>query len=223
MTLADIRTEFLDWLNRSDCTTARATTIIQRAQARIQREVRVPAMESSISASADSNGNLSFITIPGDFLEAQRIIADGKALQMTTPEHLLDETNTSVPLLTGASTNGSVPYGTPLLQGGPEFAARVQGQYNLWPYPQSYATLYYYGSFGALVADTDTNTLLTFSPDVLRYAALSYAGDFFRMDERSDWETRYQAEKEALRLLGQDADMGGGPMTVTSAYDGGYL
>ena len=222
MSFADIRATTLDWLNRSDCTVIRANGFVQQAQARIQRELRVPAMEKSVSAALDTNGLYSSINIPSDFLETQRVEADGRIIRATTPEHLLEMRSVSIATSPASSINPVTVAGT-VVPGAPSFFARVQGQLLLMPFPTSYATLYYYGQFAPLIVDTDGNSLLDFGWDCLLFGALSYAGSFFRMDEVQEWEARYVAERDALRQLGQDADSGGGPMTVAAAYNGGYL
>lgn len=197
-TKASFRAKVVDFLNRPDLTTSKADEFLLDALTRVEGDLRVPSMEMSVSATV---GSLGLITIPNGFLEAQRIEADDVPISLVTPERLLRVSPTV---------------------GGPAWAARVQGKYAIRPYPQSYATLYYWGAFNPLVADTDTNALLEGDSKVLFYAWLSYAADYFRMDELTLWEQRYQGEKDRLNLLAQDADLGPGPQAVLPAFWGGY-
>lgn len=218
-TLADLQGQVTGWLNRSDLSPAQALVFIQWAQSRLEGEIRLREMESSIGAVPDSNGNLSSIPVPADFLEAQRIEADGTAMQMTTPENLLRQVGAPAPWPWAVDPCGIPPgimVGRP-----PAWFARKEGNFIFVPYPQQYATLYYYARFPTLVNPTDTNLLLTTAPEVLMWGALSYAGDYFRMDEANTWEERYQGRKEAIKELADDADEGGGPQVVQGAYGSG--
>lgn len=228
MTQGDFRnTLFLPWLNRPDligpsgAAMPLATVIINRAIARIEREVRLPCMESAIACAPDANGFLSTIPIPADFLEAQRIEADGRPLQMITPEGFLLKVGAS-----GASVVnnlGAYSYPNRMVGAPAQFFTRVQNNFLMTPYPQRYASLFYYAQFAPMTVDSDTNALLSMAPELAMWAALSYAGSFFRMDEMQEWEMRYQAERDAVKQQALDADNGGGPNIVQSGYDGGYL
>ena len=221
MVLSDLQTLFTDWLDRSDLSPTELSTFLNRGLARIHRECRLPCMEKSVRAIPDLQGNLSSLGVPWDFLQAQRFEADGTFLQMVTPEFLLGQTGTPT---TMPAFNNTAAYIVPsvLVGAPPQFVARVGGSFRFVPYPQSYAVLYYWGQFPSLRAPTDSNALLDVSPELWVFAALSYAGDMFRMDETEMWEQRYQEERDMLQQVGQDADTAG-PMIVQASYNGGYL
>lgn len=197
-TRATFRARVVDWLNRPDMTTAKANELIDMAQRRVEKECRLPTMEMSVDAEAEDLGT---ITIPYGFLEAQRIEADGVPVSLVTPERLLR---------------------LPQTAGNPAWAARIRGDIILRPIPQQYATLYYWGGFDALTADGDTNALLERDDTVLFYAFLSYAADYFRMDELTTWEARYVQERDDINNLAQEADLGPGPQSVLPSWGGEY-
>ena len=65
----------------------------------------------------------------------------------------------------------------------------------------------YYQSAATLVQDSDTNWLTEVAPDLLRYAALCYAADFFLDERTSTFETRYQGIIDALTNQAQQDDL----------------
>lgn len=191
-TLADFRSQFLDWLNRTDISNAQAVNFINLGIARCSRELRLPAMENDVVVEA--NGLQSEgITLPDDFLEARTVEADGHACYPLTINQLQ-----RIPPTVG---RGSC-------------YARDMGTLKFRPYFSTYARLVYYSAFPQLSADTDTTTLFAVSSPCLLFAALSYAGDFLRMDQTTTWEQRYQAERDKLNQQALDVDTLGQPMQV---------
>lgn len=73
-TYGDVRTKFISRMNRRDMDTTTADGFLQDTITRIQRIMRVPAMEKSIAVSIDSsyttNGG---IFIPSDYLQLRQI------------------------------------------------------------------------------------------------------------------------------------------------------
>ena len=56
----------------------------------------------------------------------------------------------------------------------------------LFPQPTSgTVSLYYYGTFDALSADSDENILTKVAPDLAIYAGLTFAADFY-LDNRAE-------------------------------------
>jgi hypothetical protein len=192
MNLGDYRTLFQGWLNRSDCPNSLADTFMNRAIARIQREVRIPAMEASYTP-AQTNGTWATVGLPDDFIAMKDVVADCQLVYPVTLDRLLLQPNQP---------------------GCPRFYTRVLGTLQFRPWPVNSLTIYYYGQFGALVNDTDTNALLSAAPEVLLWAHLAYAGDFFKMDEKAQWEQQYEGERDALVQQGHDADFFNSPQGV---------
>lgn len=189
MNLGDFRALFLGWLNRSDCTTDLATTFINRGIGRMQRECRLPLMEREYLPTADgSDGSWQTVAIPNDFIAMKDILADG----------ISEVNNVSLAKYLTA----------PAYVGCPRYYTRRQGNWLFRPYPSSSLSIVYYGQFDALVNDSDTNMLITAAPEVLLWAALAYAADYFKMDDKDAWNQQYTGERDALILQGLDADFG---------------
>jgi hypothetical protein len=181
MNYNDIQTQFLGLLNRRDCTTTQAQAYIQTALQRVQRELRVPAMEKAVIATVAAG--YAGLIIPQDFLELINIIplmTNGGTEQ--TDMKRLEKCDISTALVKSINT------------GIPRQYARQGGVWILGAAPVLGDTIRidYYAELGALVNPTDTNVVTLIAPDLLYYAALGYAGDFFVDKRKADWEARYQ-------------------------------
>ena len=165
MNKGEIRAHFIALLNRSDCSNALADTFIDQAITRIQRQLRVPAMEAQETYDATSSSGLTQIAIPSNLLEAIDLYYDGDALGRVPLHEMLQYQKT-----------GEL--------GSPRFFCREQNNLRIYPMPTT-GSLYlnYYKIQDALTTDTDTNLFTTDASDLLTYTALSYASDYF-LDER---------------------------------------
>ena len=166
-----LRTHFKALLNRSDCLNALADTFIDQGISRIQRVLRIPSMEA-IQTYAISSQTGS-IALPATALEVIDIYHNNSAL-------------TRVPLHEMLAMKATGQAGTSLhfTQQGTTIL--------LFPEPPSgTVNVSYYGPFATMTADTDENALAATSADLIMYAALSYAGDYF-LDERGPiFEQKY--------------------------------
>lgn len=198
MIYGDIQNDFTALLNRRDCTTAQRNAFFNEAIQRIQREVRCPAMEKSVIYTVPSN--YSGLTIPSDLLELISILPEAcdDRLEKTSIERALK----------GAREPGA-----------PKFYCRQGGVWVLAPAPQQADVIRvdYYAELGTLSAPTDEVPLTKIAPDLLKYAALSYAGDFFNDKRTPTWETRYTQIRDSLQNMA-DADETSGASVVTPAY-----
>lgn len=211
MNLADLRAEFLHELNRKDCTEDLATGFITKALRRIQRECRLPCMETEATYTADG-GPLSSIFIPGDMIAP---------LDLFVP--------TIVGGVGGASSDGEVALSQMsyrVLQqfplAGPVMAyARLGNKfYFRGVIPEdSYVRVVYYAAGPDLTSDEDETPIMAAAPELVRYAALAYAGIPFEKPQTADWESAYQSTKEAVDLQARDLDTMGGPMVIAPAYE----
>lgn len=203
-TLGSFRSQLLDWLNRTDISVAQANTIISRAVARCSRELRIPEMEKTITLNVMPNPDgkapqIDRMTLPDDFIQVKHLTVDGWPCKPVSYEKL-----SMLPLEPG---RGSV-------------FAREQGFLVFRPLVKSYVTMIYVSSFAQMANDTDTTSILTISPECLMFAALSYAGDFFRMQDATTWEQRFQIEKATLNQLAQDKDTLAIPQQVSGVGTG---
>jgi len=166
MNKGEIRAHFIALLNRSDCSNALADTFIDQAITRIQRQLRVPAMEKQNQYNVTSASGTSQVVIPDDTLEIIELYYDGNSLVRIPLHEMLQHQKT-----------GEL--------GSPRFFGREQGNIKIHPKPTT-GTLYlnYYAEQATLTSDSSTNMLTTIASDLLTYTALSYAADYF-LDERA--------------------------------------
>lgn len=197
-TKADIRNQFKLTLGRNDCTDELANTFIEQAVSRIQRTLRVPAMEriSPYVTSFDQDS----ILIPDDFLSLRYFYSGTDLLEYIDIGRYL-------PLA------GCV--------GAPMYYTRIGGEFKMAPKPQedTSLTLVYYGEVPDLVNDTDTNFLCAIAPDLLIYGALCFAADYWLDDRKQAFEeafTRIYKEVLEQALL---VEMETSGMAIRSTFD----
>ena len=189
MNYGNLRTHFIALLNRSDITNALANTFLDQAISRIQRTLRIPAMERQQSYSISTQ--TASIVVPSDLLEIMDIYYDKTAL-VRIPLHEMLEHKTS-------SASGT-----------PEFFTRERSNIILYPEPASGSVIVdYYGNFAAMTEDSDENVLAAVASDLITYGALTYAADYF-IDERSPlFESKYQSFLAEIKEQAQSAEATG--------------
>ena len=164
MNKGNLRTHFKAVLNRSDITDALADTFIDQGIARIQRSLRIPSMETQNTY--DFTSQTANVTLPSNFLEAIDVYFDNRALTRLPMRELKE-------LAKGNET------------GSPMYFTREGGNFLLYPQPSSGSlVLNYYASFEEMTTDSSENILSLIAPDLIIYAALTYAADYY-IDERS--------------------------------------
>jgi len=200
MNYGELRTQFKNILNRSDCTNALADTFISQGLARSQRVLRTPANEQSTSTTVGTSFN--GITVPNDLIEVITFDCDGTKVNFLPVQRWLE-------LDQDAS-------------GTPEYWTRVGSTFKFKPTPTQgkVLTLYYYGEFTEFTDDSTETTLSVIAPDLIVYGGLTFAADYF-LDERKDlFEQRYMMSAQELQEQAYSAEGGG---SVQPAYDlGGY-
>jgi len=198
MNYGDLRTHFKALLNRSDITDALANTFIDQGIGRIQRALRIPSMEKQHTYTISAQ--TSKVTIPNDFLEAIDLIYDNHTLSRIPMKEMQDYKK--------AGETGS-----------PHFFAREVGTFLLYPEPSSGSLiLNYYAQYTALSADSDTNVLTDIASDLICYAALVYASDYFLDDRRPIFETTFQSFLIEIQEQANDAEMSGSLQSIRPAY-----
>ena len=198
MNYGDIKTHFEALLNRSDITPTLTTNFIDQGIARIQRQLRTPLNENIVTYTITTQ--TPSVTVPNDFLEI-------------------------ISLYFGASELNRIPVAKfrPLannpVTGNPTVFNRQQQDLQLWPQPTSGTlTLYYYGEFAPMVLNTDENALAAVASDLIIYAALTYAADYY-LDERGQlFEDKYNQFLAELQQQGDDQELNGGTQSIQPAY-----
>lgn len=198
MNYGDIKSHFDALLNRSDITPALTTLFIDQGISRIQRQLRTPLNESVTTYSITTQ--TASVTLPQDFLEIISLYQDHTELQRV-PMSKFREVATSV------------------LAGNPQVFVRQQQEIRLHPQPTSGdLVLYYYGEFAPMVNNTDENNLAAVAPDLIIYAGLTYAADYY-LDERRDvFETKYNQFLNEIQEQANDQEMNGGVQAIQPTY-----
>ena len=169
-----LRAQFVGLLNRRDLTPTLRDTFIKQSIQRIQRTLRVPAMEKSLRITAD--GTTNKVALPRDYLELVNLVDE-------TTNYRIQRSDLTTVRQTAT-----------LLGEYPKIFAREGRTLLLAPTPPGGATLRmdYYADFSGLSEGTDSNILTDIAPDLIVYGALSYATDYF-LDKRKDqFEGTYQ-------------------------------
>lgn len=198
MNKGSLRTHFKALLNRSDITDALADTFIEQGEARIQRSLRIPAMEKRYNYTVTAA--TPYILVPNDFLEAISIYYDNHELERLPMSEMFTRKKTGE---TGA----------------PHFFAREGGSFLLSPEPSSgTVTVTYYAQFPAMTTDTDENILAKIASDLIIYSALTYAADYF-LDERAAlYEQKYTQFMTELQEQANDAETSGTLQRIRPSY-----
>ena len=201
MNYGDLKSHFNDLLNRSDITSTLTTRFIDQGIARIERSLRTPMQEKLKNYTI--SGTTTEITLPTDFLETISLYANEYELQRITMTKYREFANSAY-------------------QGKPQYYVREQEALKLFPQPTSGTiSLYYYGTFDALSADSDENILTKVAPDAAIYAGLTYAADYY-LDNRAEiFEQKFRLFMDELQGQADDQELSGGTQSIAPAYDYG--
>jgi hypothetical protein len=197
-TYGEVKADFIALFNRRDMTAAQAETFLQNSIRRIQRIMRVPGQETSVTITIDAldeNG----VLIPSDFLEMIRIEnSDGDALDLRDLRVVKQYAETS---------------------GKPVVYARQVNKWVFGPAPEADDTLRvdYYKEFGEVEEDSDENLLTVFAPDLLMYSALIYGGRHFRDKRLPDFENTFKMLMDEIEDMSKRDELAGGAV-VSHAY-----
>jgi hypothetical protein len=188
-------------MNRTDLTgnSALATTFINQAILRLQRELRLPFMEK-ITQFTIQPGYPGYLAIPTDLLELIDINIDADN------DGILDYPLQRVQYKDAARSAEVTDI--------PRVFSRKGGNWIIGPQPQvnSIIEVVYYAEFVPLVNPTDTNTMAKVAWDAIVYGALSAAGDYYNDDRVQAFEARYG---QITKLLQEQAD--GDELTADAA------
>jgi hypothetical protein len=200
MTYSDIQTEFLARLNRRDCTATLGKYFIQDGIKRIQRELRVPAMEKGIVATI---GNIfsGGLDVPGDLIQLITITSEDAAeeLDRRDLETVLKRQKYEA-------------------QGYAQIFCRRGSQYLLAPLCNQgdVIRIDYYAAFAPLVADTDTNVLTDIADDLIILAALVEGCTHFSDKRKDSFESDYTARRDELNEQATKDELTGNAKVATA-------
>lgn len=198
MNYGEVKSHFEALLNRSDNTSALTNTFIEQGIRRVGRMLR-SALNEKVQVITLSQPTAS-ITLPSNFLELISLYyKDRELIRLPNSQFR--------------------PFAENPIQGKPDHFTRQQEALFIHPQPSDgELTLYYYGDFDALSADSDSNALTESAPDLLLYAALTYAADYY-LDERATiFEQKYQAFLNEIQSQADDQELNGSTQVIASAY-----
>jgi len=186
-TYATLQTALANWLDRDDLTD-RIPEFIALCEARFNRDLRIRAMETKVTAStvaAQRN-----YALPPNYLQMRQLQINQtpvRVVEYMTPE-MFDRLN-------GGSDTG-IPY----------YYTIMADEIALGPKPDSVMTLemLFYKKFDELSVTTTTNWMIINAPDVYLYGSLMEAEAFLVNDQRlPTWSAGYSRAITALN----EADM----------------
>lgn len=198
MNYGEVKSHFEALLNRSDNTSALTTTFIDQGIRRVARMLR-SGMNERVQVISLQQQTASF-TLPANFIEFISLYyADRELIRLPNSQFR--------------------PFADSPIQGRPVHFTRQQETVFIHPQPSDgELTLYYYGDFDELSADSDTNALTTSAPDLLIYAALTYAADYY-LDERATiFEQKFQAFLSEVQEQANDQELNGSTQIIAPAY-----
>lgn len=180
MNFGQLKTAFENRLKRRDLSASASGEYIQQAIARIQRTLRVPAMEKTVTVEVTESFDPTVgIAIPDDLLGL---------IELSTADGTLSKKGDDEVIQAAKA------------QGTPKVFSQRGSYYLVGPYPAvgDELRIDYWAELDTLSANDDDNWLSEIAPDVIIYGALSYAADDF-LDRRGDrWEARYLQLKGEL-------------------------
>jgi hypothetical protein len=201
MNKSELRTQFKTLLNRRDCTNALADTLLDMGLNRIQRTLRIPTMEQSMTMTF-SEALPDFFTLPNDFLEFIDVYYEGPSY------------NTKLRKAALGTAQALRRTGTP------EVYTRFGSAVSIHPAPAlgDEVTLLYYCEIPDLDEDTDENWLSVNAYDLWIYSALSYAADHFIDDRKETWEVTYVRIYKELEEQNRSLEFSAADMQVQPVY-----
>ena len=204
MNYVTMRTQALSLLNRTDGSDTLMQTFFQMGLQRCQRELRLPHMERVFTLNT-SSAPVSNFPVPSDWLETIAFYAQDA-------NGMSDEVKWC--------NIGTFQRRSNEVYGKPTYYTRLFANFQVIDaIPQNAsASLYYYGEEGALVNDNDVTTLSTIAPDLIIYAALTYAADYYVDDRGQTWEQKFQFFREQIQSQASEGEDETGDGAIEPAY-----
>jgi len=187
-----LKAAIADFLNRDDLT-AVIPTFIDFAQDKINRDLRTRQMVARATANIDSQYN----AFPPNFLQVRdiRLNTDPvQALEYVSSEQQNQE----------RSRNAT--------SGRPRLFSVIGESFEVFPTPDtSYeCEIAYYEKIPDMTADSDTNWLLTKSPELFVYGSLVHSAPYLKDEDKIViWQTLYRDVFNSLTLEDEKSRFGG--------------
>jgi hypothetical protein len=203
-TYTELQTAAANWLAR-DNLTSRIPEFITLCEAKLNRTLFVPQMETRSTTTCDtSDTEPEFISLPTDFQTMRRVRLSG----VTGKPRLSFMTQTQL---------DDYRYSTDNVSGQPVYFAIMGSEMELAPTPNENFTLeMVYRKNIPAMASNATNWLLTLAPDIYLYGTLLEAMPYIKDDGRvSLWATGFATAIDQLNNLGFRQSFDSGPTTIS--------
>lgn len=197
MNYGQAKAQFQALLNRRDITPSLVTSFMNSSLQRVQRVLRIPAMEEAqlITVGTDFDG----ITIPGNFLQLVSLTANNSQLRQASLDEVLRLQE--------------------LGEGQPRLFHRLLNKILVAPNPP-YGTelrLDFISDFKEFTSDDDEPTVLEIAPDLLIYGALVFAANYYLDQRLETFETTFQTLLAEFQAQAYDDALAGGA-AISPAY-----
>jgi len=198
-TYSGLLSDIADHLNREDLNT-KIPGFIRRVEERLNRILRVPEMEDTVTLTADAER----IDLPVDFRKARALYLD------TDPRQELEPVS-----LGTLRTKYAVQ-----ITGKPEVYAISGSEIVFGPAPDATydALLTYFQEIPPLSAESETNWLVTAHYSIYLYGALCMAEAYIWDDERLPlWKAAWDEALDELMEQGKGKQYGGAPLRLRAS------
>lgn len=203
-TYNELRTAVANWMDRDDLTD-RIPEFIALAEARLNRNLRLRAMETKQTANTVA-GQRTY-ALPTDYIQMRNMQINNngiKPMQYVTPE-MYDR-------LHGTNRTG-VPKDYTIIGNEIQLGCPPSGVYEM--------EMVFYKKFPALSASVASNWLLVNAPDVYLYGALLEAEPFIMNDPRTQlWLTAFNQAVSDMQSQDDRDRHSGSAMRVLNVYSG---
>ena len=213
MNYISLKASIDDWLARSDISDETISdTLIDLAEARINRILRVKAMETVYDETI-ANGVTDYPSTCLEFKHLYLYSGDGDTL---SGDGIVDPTDNTVRELEwrGFDAFSREYQGS---SGVPCFAARQADKIIYWPAPQGTykASGVYYAAFTPLSDNNTSNWLSTNAPDLLLSAVLTEASAYIKSpDQLQYWQGRRDQAMAEIQAEDDKAEFSATPLTM---------
>lgn len=183
---ANLKTEIVDWLARTDLT-SNIDTFIDLTEAELNRRLRLRTLENRTTLSITSQ----WTSLPSDFLEMRHIAIDD------SPDTILEY------VAPDAFTNLGEESGTP------KFYTIIGDELGVYPSTSCTAAITYYEKIDALSDSTTTNIILQDHPELYLFGGLKYANAFIKdKEEEMKWLQMFEGAVSSIQGMSRASKLG---------------
>lgn len=227
MNFVTLKASISDWFARSDITDANAVQFIEIAMARINRSLRIRAMETVYAELLSADGTSP---CPMGLLEFKHLflyVADSAGLDADSEYLTVDASTVQVQNLARSTKVCELQYrpSTDMFRqydanrtGIPKYATRYGDRLYLWPVSTDMvysAGGIYFAEFPALAEDNPTNWLTESAPDLLLSACMTECAAYVKSPEWIQyWQGRFDRALNELQAADDRQEFSATPLQM---------